>query len=169
ALRQVVLLAAGLDARAFRLPWGPGVHLFELDREEVLHTKEETLRRLGASPACTRHVVVADLEGDWPELLSQAGFDRGAPAAFLLEGLLMYLEPEAVGVLLGKLQQVARPGSWLGVDFPDTSLLSSPSTKSFLEKFERLGCPWRFGTPDPEGVLRGYGWGPPGGTPREAG
>src|SRR5262249_54801915 len=84
----------------------------------------------------------------------QAGFDREAPAAFLLE----YLEPEAVGLLLGKLQGVARPGSWLGADFPDTSFLASPSTKSFLEKFERLGCPWRFGTPDPEGFLAQYGW-----------
>src|SRR5262249_11893721 len=80
ALQQVVLLAAGLDARAFRLPWPPGLHLFELDREEVLNPKEETLRRLGATPACTQHVVVADLAGTAvPGRLRPRG-TRGLPA-----------------------------------------------------------------------------------------
>src|SRR5262249_23153269 len=130
-LRQVVLLAAGMDSRAFRLGWPDGVTVFEIDREEVLGYKEAILGGLGATPRCPRRVVRADLERDWTGPLIGAGFGQGRPAAFLVEGLLMYLEAAAVGSLLAALERLARPGSWLGVDLVGTELLSSPYVKPF--------------------------------------
>jgi methyltransferase (TIGR00027 family) len=157
-LRQVVLLAAGMDARAFRLPWPEGTTLFEVDRDDVLDHKEAVLHALSARPKCPRQVVLADLGGDWVGALLQAGFDAERPAAFLAEGLLAYLEPEAVTSLLGALRGFARPGSWLGLDVIGSGLISSPYSKPFLELFQRLGCPWRFSTDEPEQLLARYGW-----------
>jgi methyltransferase (TIGR00027 family) len=157
-LQQLVLLAAGMDARAFRLAWPGGVTLFEVDRQEVVEHKEAVLQSLGARPTCPRVVVRADLEGDWISPLLRAGFDKDRPAAFLAEGLLMYLEAGAVLSLLGTLQRLARPGSWLGVDLVGTELLSSPYLRPFLENLEQFGCPWRFGTAEPEQLLARHGW-----------
>jgi methyltransferase (TIGR00027 family) len=158
ALDQVVLLAAGMDARAFRLNWPVGVTLYELDREEVFAWKEPVLRTLGAQPACTRRLVTADLERDWALPLCRAGFDASRSAVFLVEGLLAYLDEPAVTGLLDRLKGVARPGSWLGTDMVDPSLLASPYLKPFLDELDRLGCPWRFGTSEPEGLLARNGW-----------
>jgi methyltransferase (TIGR00027 family) len=158
ALRQLVLLGAGMDARAFRLRWPPGARLFELDRQEVFDHKDAVLAGLGARPACTRHTVAVDLEGDWPARLGRAGFDPEAPAAFLLEGLLVYLEPAAALGLLEKLSPLARPGSWLGADLVGPELLASPYIKPFLDLLTQRGCPWRFGVSDPVALLAPYGW-----------
>jgi methyltransferase (TIGR00027 family) len=157
-LQQVVLLAAGMDARAFRLTWPLGTTLFEVDRDEVIEQKEAVLRGLGARPMCQREVVRADLERDWVNPLLRAGLDQGQPAAFLAEGLLMYLDAGAVASLLASVQRLARPGSWLGADLVGSELLSSPYFKAFLELLERFGCPWRFGTAQPEQLLARYGW-----------
>ncbi|MER6798560.1 SAM-dependent methyltransferase, partial [Amycolatopsis mediterranei] len=97
---QVVLLAAGLDTRAFRLAWPDGTRLFELDLPEVLAFKDEVLGRHGAEPACARVVVPADLREDWAAALREAGFDPAVPTAWLAEGLLMYLTPEEAERLL---------------------------------------------------------------------
>jgi methyltransferase (TIGR00027 family) len=157
-LRPIVLLAAGMDSRAFRLAWPDGVTVFEVDRGEVLDCKEVILGGLGAKPRCERRVVRADLEGDWTSALSGAGFDKNRPAAFLVEGLLMYLEAAAVSSLLSALQRLARPGSWLGLDLVGTEMLSSPYIKPFLAHLDQLGCPWRFGTAEPEQLLARHGW-----------
>jgi methyltransferase (TIGR00027 family) len=157
-LRQVVLLAAGMDSRAFRLAWPVGVTLFEIDREEVLDYKDAVLGRLGAKAHCSRRVVRADLERDWTGPLTEAGFDTERPTAFLVEGLLVFLETAAVGSLLSALEQLAPPGSWLGVDLIGPDLLSSPYLKPFLETLKQLGCPWRFGTAEPEQLLARHGW-----------
>jgi methyltransferase (TIGR00027 family) len=157
-IRQVVLMAAGMDSRAFRLDWPDGVTLFEIDQEEVLRHKEITLRRLEARPRCHRRIVPADLERDWICPLTRAGFDKDSPAAFLVEGLLMYLEPAAVDSLLSALERHARPRSWLGVDLVGTELLCSPYFKTFLDHLKRLGCPWRFGAAEPEQLFAQHGW-----------
>src|SRR5262249_3573006 len=112
----------------------------------------------GARPMCAREVVRADLEEDWVSSLLQAGFAREQPAAFLAEGLLVYLSAGAVAGLLTALQGLAGPGSWLGADLVGRELLSSPYLKAFLDKLKQFGCPWQFGTEDPEQVLAGYGW-----------
>lgn len=147
-----------MDARAFRLPWPEGTTLFEVDRDEVFTHKEAVLRGLGAQPKCSRQVVPADLERAWVGPLLQAGFDAEQPAAFLAEGLLVYLETGAVTSLLQALRGIAPAGSWLGLDVAGMELLSSPHVKPFLEMLAQLGCPWRFGTAEPEQLLSRYGW-----------
>src|SRR5579884_2771734 len=87
--RQVVLLAAGLDARAFRLDWPPGTRLYELEMPDVLSFKERVLADAGAKPRCERIVVPADLrDAAWPARLQAAGFDARQPTAWIAEGLL---------------------------------------------------------------------------------
>jgi methyltransferase (TIGR00027 family) len=158
ALRQVVLLAAGMDARSFRLAWPGGVTVYELDRDEVFDHKEAVLSGLNAEPACARRVVRADLAADWTGPLRQAGFDDSRPAVFLAEGLFVYLADELVEALFTALRRAARAGSWLGLDLVGAELLSSPYFRPLLEMLERLGCPWRFGTSEPERFLARYGW-----------
>lgn len=96
--RQVVILAAGMDARAFRLPWPAGIRIYELDRRDVLAVKEEVIAAEGVSPRCQRHGVATDLAADWAAdwaaELRAAGFSGGQQTAWLAEGLLNYLTPE---------------------------------------------------------------------------
>ena len=109
--RQVLLLAAGLDTRAFRLPWPSGVRVWELDLPDVLAFKERVLRERGAQPHCDRRPLVADLRGDWPTGLVSAGFDPGAPTAWLIEGLLTYLHPDEAAQLLRGVTELSAAGS----------------------------------------------------------
>ena len=88
-LRQVVLLAAGLDARAFRFDWPSDLRWFEIDRGEIFDHKESVLASMNASATCDRKIVRADLERDWITPLTAAGFDRSRPAFFVVEGLVM--------------------------------------------------------------------------------
>jgi len=90
-IRQVVLLAAGLDTRGFRLAWPAGVQLFELDQPAVLQHKERVLSAASAQPACARRIMAIDLTGPWPAALIDAGFDPHQPSVWLLEGFLFYL------------------------------------------------------------------------------
>ncbi|MEU4250697.1 SAM-dependent methyltransferase [Amycolatopsis sp. NPDC026612] len=108
---QVVLLAAGLDARAFRLAWPPGTRLFEIDLPEVLAFKDDVLTARGAEPACERVVVRADLREDWATALRSAGFDPAVPTAWLAEGLLIYLSYEDTERLLTTVGELSAPGS----------------------------------------------------------
>jgi methyltransferase (TIGR00027 family) len=101
-VRQVVLLAAGMDARAFRLNWPSGTRLYELDRPEVLDAKDEVLTRTDARPACERRTIGTDLgHASWPKALSEAGYRAREPSVWLMEGLLFYLDETAVRSLLG--------------------------------------------------------------------
>jgi methyltransferase (TIGR00027 family) len=158
-LRQIVLLAAGMDSRAFRLDlWPEGTTIYEIDRDDVLDYKERVLAGSSATPRCTRRVVRADLEGDWTTPLVQAGLKPDVPTAFLAEGLLMYLDGSAVRSLLGAIDGIAPAGSWLGVDVVGNVFLKSAEMQPFLKMLEEMGCPWRFGTDEPEELLAGYGW-----------
>ncbi|HSS26291.1 MAG TPA: class I SAM-dependent methyltransferase, partial [Mycobacterium sp.] len=94
-VRQAVILASGLDSRAYRLPWPAGTVVFELDQPQVIEFKTTTLAGIGAEPAVTRRTIPIDLRQDWPTALQAAGFDTTAPTAWLAEGLLIYLPPEA--------------------------------------------------------------------------
>ncbi|MDT3396291.1 SAM-dependent methyltransferase [Streptomyces sp. B1866] len=113
---QVVLLAAGLDTRAFRLAWPPGLRLFELDLPELFAFKEEVLRGQGTRPRCERTVVPADLREDWPAALVAAGFRPDAPTAWLAEGLLAYLSAEEAERLLTGVGSLSAPGSRLSFE-----------------------------------------------------
>lgn len=115
-ISQAVILAAGLDARSWRLPWPDGTTVYELDQDRVLDFKLSTLHDHGLQPACNRVAVAVDLRQDWPTALQQAGFDPSAPSVWSIEGLLMYLPAAAQDLLLDRIQDLAAPGSRLAVE-----------------------------------------------------
>jgi methyltransferase (TIGR00027 family) len=115
-IRQAVILAAGLDARSWRLPWPDGTTVYELDQHRVLDFKASTLKEHGAEPTCNRVGVAVDLRQDWPEALQQAGFDPSAPSAWSVEGLLMYLPAAAQQLLFDRLQGLTAAGSRIAVE-----------------------------------------------------
>jgi methyltransferase (TIGR00027 family) len=117
--RQVVLVAAGLDARAYRLAWPPGVRLFEIDLPEVLTFKDGVLSEHGAEPRCERVPLVADLRGEWPAALVAAGFRPEEPTAWLVEGLFIYFSAEEAAGLLTAVSGLSAPGSRLAFEHGD--------------------------------------------------
>jgi len=153
---QVVLLAAGMDSRAFRLSWPPGTRVYEVDQPEVLGLKEQRLG--GAVPACVRIPVPIDLAHDWPGALRGEGFRPEAPTVWLLEGLLPYLDETMVRSLLARLSALSAEGSVLLTDVIGKLLLDAPQLRPMVEFVQRLGAPWKYGTDDPEGLLEPLGW-----------
>jgi methyltransferase (TIGR00027 family) len=115
-IRQMVILAAGLDSRAYRLDWPAGTTVYEIDQPQVVRYKTATLESAGAAPKATRRTVPVDLRGDWPAALSAAGFDRSQPTAWLAEGLLPYLPAEAQDRLFDTLTELSAPGSQVAVE-----------------------------------------------------
>jgi methyltransferase (TIGR00027 family) len=115
-IRQVVILAAGLDSRAYRLDWPAGTTVYEIDQPQVVEYKTATLNAAGAAPKATRKTVPVDLRDDWPAALSAAGFDRTQPTGWLAEGLLPYLPAEAQDRLFEMLTELSAPGSQVAVE-----------------------------------------------------
>ena len=113
-IRQAVILASGLDARAYRLHWPAGTTVFEIDQPDVIEFKTTTLEGLGANPKATLRTVAIDLREDWQSALLAAGFDPGKPSAWIAEGLYGYLPPEAQDRLLDAVTSLSAPGSRLG-------------------------------------------------------
>jgi len=157
-VRQVVILAAGMDTRSFRLSWASGTTVYEVDRPELLRTKDEILAEQKAQPQCVRKPIGADLESEWDTSVKEAGFKHDETSLWLLEGLLFYLENPAVHKILAQLSGLAAPGSCLGVDFINESYLTSPWMQEALSALAQRGMAWRSGTDDPEELLAGYGW-----------
>lgn len=156
--RQVVLVAAGMDARAFRLDWPPRTRLYELDRPDVLFAKDAVVDHLGIQPSCERHMVGVDLEQPWAQALRDAGYKVQEPSVWLIEGLLFYLSPTTVRTLLEAISSLASEGSRLGMDLVNRELLTSPVMWPLLGIFARRGVVGRFGTDDPETLLADHGW-----------
>jgi methyltransferase (TIGR00027 family) len=115
-IRQAVILAAGLDARSWRLPWPDGTTVYELDQDRVLDFKASTLHEHGAEPKADRVAVAVDLRHDWPTALQQAGFDPSAPSVWSIEGLLMYLPAAAQDLLFDRIHELAAPGSRIAIE-----------------------------------------------------
>ncbi len=115
-VRQVVILAAGLDSRAYRLSWADGTTIFELDRPQVLDFKREVLAGHGAQPRAERREVAVDLREDWPQALRDNGFDADQPSAWIAEGLLIYLPAAAEEQLFTGIDSLAAPGSHVAVE-----------------------------------------------------
>jgi methyltransferase (TIGR00027 family) len=162
-VRQVVILAAGLDTRAFRLAWPPGVRVFELDRLDVLEAKNRLLAHGAApervNPRCDRRAIGVDLATEpWDEALTAAGLAVGQPSAWLVEGLFAYLDEPAARAVLQRAAALAAPRSLLGADVISRTYFTSPWTRGALEALEREHAPWRFGTDDPEGFFAAAGW-----------
>jgi methyltransferase (TIGR00027 family) len=110
-IRQVVILASGLDSRAYRLDWPAGTTVYEIDQPQVLEYKSATLAENGVTPSADRRAVAIDLRQDWPAALRAAGFDPTARTAWLAEGLLMYLPAEAQDRLFTLIGELSPAGS----------------------------------------------------------
>jgi methyltransferase (TIGR00027 family) len=136
-IRQVVILAAGLDARAYRLDWPAGTAVYEIDQPKVLEYKTGILESHGAAPAAARRPVPVDLRDDWPAALTAAGFDRTQPTAWLAEGLLPYLPSDAQDRLFEMFTALSAPGSQVAVEV--FRMNSNANTGRWRRMRERLG------------------------------
>lgn len=157
-IRQVVLVAAGMDTRAFRLDWPAHTCVYELDRPGLLATKQAALDRNGAKPSCTRVTLGADLTQPWATALQEAGYDRSTSSVWLLEGILYYLTEPSVRALLSELSSIAVPGSRLAAEFVGQETFRLPAFRPLLDALSRSGTPWLFGTDRPEDLLGPLGW-----------
>lgn len=138
-IRQAVILASGLDTRAYRLPWPAGTVVFEIDQPQVIEFKTRTLAGLGAEPAADRRTVAIDLRDDWPAALRAAGFDPTKPTAWIAEGLLIYLPPEAQDRLFDNITELSASGSRLATEHMDMNTLTEEWTKKVSEWSKRVG------------------------------
>ncbi|ABK68210.1 SAM-dependent methyltransferase [Mycobacterium avium subsp. hominissuis 101] len=121
-IRQAVILASGLDTRAYRLDWPAGMTVFEIDQPAVVEFKTTALARLAAEPKADLRTVAVDLRDDWSTALATAGLDSSKPTAWIAEGLFGYLAPEAQDRLLDAVTALSTPGSRLGSEaVPDTA------------------------------------------------
>ncbi|MEU1115941.1 MULTISPECIES: class I SAM-dependent methyltransferase [unclassified Streptomyces] len=163
-IRQVVLLGAGLDSRAFRLDWPSECVIFEIDREGVLKFKQEVLDGLSAAPRAARVPVPVDLRADWVAALADAGFDPAAPSAWLAEGLLFYLPPAAETYLIDRVDQLSATGSALAYEVKlEKDLLAYRDSPLYTATTRQIGIDLLdlFDTgprPDSAGDLAGKGW-----------
>ncbi|MFK0291808.1 SAM-dependent methyltransferase [Streptomyces sp. NPDC090442] len=116
-IAQAVILASGLDSRAFRLDWRPGTVVHEIDQPLVLDFKLRVLREAEAEPRCDHRPTGIDLRDDWAAALQGAGFDPTLPTAWLAEGLMPYLPPEAEENLLHQVHRLSAPGSYFAAEY----------------------------------------------------
>jgi methyltransferase (TIGR00027 family) len=131
-VRQVVILAAGLDSRAYRLSWPDQTTIFELDQPQVLDFKREVLAKQGAKPNAERREVAIDLREDWPQALQDSGFDPTKPSAWIAEGLLIYLPADAEEQLFSGINALASPGSHVAVE--DSAPMASDDYSAAVEE-----------------------------------
>ncbi|WP_328563908.1 class I SAM-dependent methyltransferase [Streptomyces coelicoflavus] len=155
-VRQVVLLGAGMDSRAFRMAWPEGTRLFEVDTPAPLEFKASVLRQERAVARCERITVAVDLREDWPGTLAAAGHDASIPTAWIGEGLLIYLPEDAVELLLARIGEQSPSGSRMGLTL---------GSRGVIERFAASAVPgsaasmWVSEMPDdPVGWLAGHGW-----------
>jgi methyltransferase (TIGR00027 family) len=147
-IRQSVILASGLDCRAYRLGWPPAMSIYEIDQPRVIEWKQRVLTSLGWAPAEGHHCVGIDLRKDWPTALRQAGFDDAQPTVWIVEGLLIgYLPPEAHDEMLDAITTLSASGSQLGGDYVD-----SPRADALGENLRKFHAMWN--ERDPEIDLR---------------
>jgi methyltransferase (TIGR00027 family) len=138
-LRQAVILAAGLDTRGYRLPWPVGTVVFEVDQPEVIKFKTSALNRLGAVPTATHKTVAVDLRDDWPTALRGAGFDPAQATAWIAEGLLVYLPPDAQDRLFDNITALSAPGSRLATEHMDMESMPDDWAEKLDERSRRVG------------------------------
>jgi methyltransferase (TIGR00027 family) len=162
--RQVVLLGAGLDTRAFRLDWPAGSVVFEIDKEEVLAFKHKVLDGLSAAPKAARVPVPVDLRADWVTALAASGFDPAAPSVWLAEGLLFYLPAVAETALIAQVDRLSARGSALAYEvklerdlmtYRDSPLYTATTRQIGIDL---LGLFAKEPRPDSVGALAGNGW-----------
>ena len=154
--RQFVIVAAGMDARAYRLPWPRDAVVFELDQPEVIARKDALLA--DAPARCERRSAGVDLTDDWSAMRRKAGHTTTAPTVWLVEGLLQYLEAAAVEHLYAGIDALSAQGSTLLCDVVSKTLLESPALAPVRDHMSALGAPWIYGTDEPAAALNELGW-----------
>jgi methyltransferase (TIGR00027 family) len=140
-ITQAVILASGLDSRAYRLTWPAGTTVFEIDQPDVIAFKSRTMAELGAQPTTYRRAVATDLREDWPAALTEAGFDPSARTAWSAEGLLGYLPPDAQDALLDTITALSTPGSRVATESAPT--LDPADRSAMLDRFQDIAARWR--------------------------
>jgi methyltransferase (TIGR00027 family) len=169
-VRQIVILASGLDSRAYRLEWPDGTTVFEIDQPKVLEYKAATLAEHDVQPSALRHDVPIDLRYDWPAALADAGFDASLPTAWLAEGLLMYLPADAQDRLFAQITELSAPGSRVAAE--SVGVQAQDRRELMRERFQKIAA--QFGMEDAMDVgdlmyhdedranvtewLNGHGW-----------
>ncbi|UXA18953.1 class I SAM-dependent methyltransferase [Mycobacterium sp. SMC-4] len=138
-IMQVVILASGLDTRAYRLQWPAGTAIFEIDQPDVIEFKTRVLAEAGVAPSADRQTVGIDLRDDWAAALRAAGFDETAPTAWIAEGLLIYLPPDAQDRLLDHISTLSAPGSRVATEHMDAKALTGQWAKAMTERARRHG------------------------------
>ena len=140
-IQQAVILAAGLDSRAYRLDWPAGSVVYEVDQPQVVMFKTEKMADLGAEPTAQRRTVSIDLREDWPTALRDSGFDDTKPSAWSAEGLLMYLPPEAQDRLFDHITALSAPGSQIATEYhPDNGPSMAERGKAMSDRWANIGC-----------------------------
>jgi methyltransferase (TIGR00027 family) len=139
---QIVILASGLDSRAYRLDWPAGTVVYEIDQPKVLEYKAATLADHAVQASAVLRHVPQDLRYDWPKELREAGFDASVPTAWLAEGLLMYLPADAQDRLFDQATELSAPGSRVAVE--TAGVISAGRREEMRQRFERIAE--RFGT-----------------------
>lgn len=157
-INQVVILGAGFDTRAFRLPLESKLRIFELDMPQVFMEKESILDSMGAKPRCQRQCVPADLNEAWIAELLAAGFATGNPSLWIAEGLFFYLSPSQVDSLLKDSASLSAPGSLFAADFSGTGILTRPELQAYLTWLETRGELPPFCHDDPFELFASNGW-----------
>ena len=138
-IRQAVILAAGLDTRGYRLAWPAGAVVFEVDQPQVIAFKTATLDNIGAVPTATRTTVSIDLRDDWPTALREAGLDPTQPTAWIAEGLLVYLPPDAQDRLFDNITALSAPGSRLATEHMDLTSMPDDWAEKLDERSRWAG------------------------------
>ncbi|MBN3452595.1 class I SAM-dependent methyltransferase [Mycobacterium sp. DSM 3803] len=165
-VRQAMILASGLDSRAYRLPWPAGTVVYEIDQPQVIGAKTAAMEKIGATASAIRRTVAIDLREDWPAALRAAGFDPALPTAWSAEGLLAYLPPEAQDRLFDNITALSAPGSRLATEFhPDFGAAVQQRTQAVADRWRQhgfdvdLGSLWYTGDRNsPIDYLAGTGW-----------
>ena len=140
-IRQAVILASGLDSRAYRLAWPSGTTVYEIDQPDVIEFKTKTLAELGAEPTAKRRTVAMDLRYDWPSALIEEGFDPNQPTAWSAEGLLGYLPPDAQDRLLDTITELSVPGSRVAVE--SVPNIDPADHEKAIERMQAVSARWR--------------------------
>ncbi|WP_333771417.1 class I SAM-dependent methyltransferase [Streptomyces sp. IBSBF 2435] len=156
-MHQIVLAPAGMDSRAYRFGWPAGLRYFEVDRPAVLAYKEARLN--GIPPRVDHRSVAVDLTSpDWESKLVAAGYDPEQRSTWLLEGLLYYIPGDDAHRILDRVAAIMAPGSRIAADIVNSAALTLPNMRGLLDVFAGWGCPWLFGTDEPEALFDAHGF-----------
>ena len=157
-IRQVVLMGAGMDTRAFRLALPDHVQFYELDQIPVLEYKRRILSEREAKPTCKRHPIGIDLNSAWEPILEQEGFENNQPSVWLMEGFLFYLSNVNITNLFERAMSLTASGSFFGFDMINSLTLTSPLTKKWVDMQAESGAPWIGSMDEPVKFFMDYNW-----------